>query len=120
MPNATPNSTRLAKRLADQVPCSRQEAEQYIAGGWVTVDGEVVEEAGCRVQPEQRIELLPQASLAPVTPVTILMHKPAGVVARSAKFLTHFTCSFAHSVFSFIDSTVFSGTTLMDLKVQPH
>ena len=83
MPNALPNSTRLAKRLADQVPCSRQEAEQYIAGGWVKVDGEVVEEAGARILPEQQIELLPQASLAPVTPVTILMHKPAGIVAET-------------------------------------
>jgi 23S rRNA pseudouridine2604 synthase len=83
MSNAIPNSTRLAKRLADQVPCSRQEAEQYIAGGWVKVDGEVIEEAGFRILPEQKIELLPQASLAPVTPVTILMHKPAGVEAKT-------------------------------------
>ena len=30
---------RLAKRLAALVPCSRREAELYIAGGWVTVDG---------------------------------------------------------------------------------
>ena len=43
----------------------------------------MVEEAGCRVQPEQHIELLPQASLAPVTPVTILLHKPAGIVAQT-------------------------------------
>ena len=83
MTNSTPNSIRLAKRLADQIHCSRQEADLYIAGGWVTVDGVVVEEAGCRIQPEQHIELLPQASLAPVTPVTILMHKPAGVVAQT-------------------------------------
>lgn len=83
MPNSTPDSMRLAKRLAEQIACSRQEAEQYIAGGWVQVDGQLVEEAGCRVQPEQQIELLPQASLAPLTPVTILVHKPAGVEAKS-------------------------------------
>jgi 23S rRNA pseudouridine2604 synthase len=35
---------RLAKRLAATLPCSRREAELYIAGGWVTVDGLVVEE----------------------------------------------------------------------------
>lgn len=47
------------------------------------VDGQIVEEAGYRILPEQRIELLPQASLAPIAPVTILMHKPAGVEAKS-------------------------------------
>jgi 23S rRNA pseudouridine2604 synthase len=30
---------RLAKRLAEMLACSRREAEQYIEGGWVTVDG---------------------------------------------------------------------------------
>lgn len=51
----------------------------YIAGGWVQVDGQIVEEPGFRVQPEQQVTLLPQASLAPVAPVTILLHKPAGI-----------------------------------------
>ena len=73
------NSLRLAKRLAEQITCSRQEAEQYIAGGWVTVDGQTVEEPGLRILPEQQIALLPQASLAPVAPVTILLHKPADI-----------------------------------------
>jgi 23S rRNA pseudouridine2604 synthase len=77
------NSLRLAKRLADQTPCSRQEAEIYIAGGWVQVDGATVEEPGYRVQPEQQVTLLPQASLAPAAPVTILLHKPAGVEASA-------------------------------------
>ena len=40
---------RLAKRVAALVPCSRREAEQYIAGGWVRVDGQVVEEPQFRV-----------------------------------------------------------------------
>lgn len=77
------NTNRLAKRLAEQVQCSRQEAELYIAGGWVTVDGHAIEEPGFRVSPDQLVELLPQASLAPVAPVTILMHKPAGVEAQA-------------------------------------
>ena len=71
-------SVRLSKRLAELLSCSRSEAEQYIEGGWVLVDGLVVEEQGCRVQPQQAIELLPQASLAAPAPVTILLHKPAG------------------------------------------
>ncbi|MEG2962384.1 MAG: RNA-binding protein, partial [Janthinobacterium sp.] len=32
-------TVRLAKRLSEDVPCSRREAELYIEGGWVTVDG---------------------------------------------------------------------------------
>ena len=40
---------RLAKRLAEMLPCSRREAEQFIEGGWVTVDGVVVEEPQFRV-----------------------------------------------------------------------
>jgi len=48
-------SVRLAKRLAESMPCSRGEAERYIAGGWVTVDGAVVEEPGARVLPQQRV-----------------------------------------------------------------
>ena len=34
---------RLSKRLSDMVGCSRREAELYIEGGWVRVDGRVVE-----------------------------------------------------------------------------
>ena len=43
---STTETIRLAKRLAEQATCSRQEAEQYIAGGWVKVDGVTIEEAG--------------------------------------------------------------------------
>jgi len=74
----TAESIRLSKRIAELVPCSRREAEQYIEGGWVQVDGKVIEEQGFRVLPQQRVELLPQADLAIVEPVTILFHKPAG------------------------------------------
>ncbi|MDB5933451.1 MAG: RNA-binding protein, partial [Massilia sp.] len=80
----TDNSIRLAKRLAEMIPCSRAEAEKYIAGGWVSVDGQVVEEAGARVADEQEVTLHPDATLADLAPVTILLHKPAGVDAEAA------------------------------------
>ncbi len=67
---------RLAKRLAESVPCSRREAELYIAGGWVTVDGQVVEEPQFMVL-QQKVELHPEATLVPVAPVTILFHQAA-------------------------------------------
>ena len=68
---------RLAKRIAEMVPCSRREAEQYIAGGWVRVDGQVVEEPQFRVL-KQKVELDKNASLMAVTQVTLLLHKPPG------------------------------------------
>ena len=74
---------RLAKRLADMLACSRREAEQYIEGGFVAVDGVVVEEPQFRVQ-NQSIVLSPDASLLALTPVTILLHKPAGYESRDA------------------------------------
>jgi 23S rRNA pseudouridine2604 synthase len=75
------DTIRLAKRVAEQLVCSRTEAEQYIEGGWITVDEVVTEESGARVQATQRIALLPDAVLAPAEPVTILLHKPAGARA---------------------------------------
>jgi 23S rRNA pseudouridine2604 synthase len=60
------------------VPSSRREAEQYIEGGFVRVDGVVVEEPHFRVA-DQRVELDPGATTAALEPVTLLLHKPAGV-----------------------------------------
>ena len=68
---------RLAKRLAEMIPCSRREAEQYIEGGWVRVDGQVIEEPQFRVN-AQTITLDPDARLTAVEPVTILLNKPPG------------------------------------------
>ena len=71
---------RLAKRLAEMLSCSRREAEQYIEGGWVRVDGVVVEEPQFRVL-KQKIELDSDASLLALAPVTLLLHKPPGYEA---------------------------------------
>ncbi|WP_426190824.1 rRNA pseudouridine synthase [Massilia sp. DWR3-1-1] len=80
---------RLAKRVAEMVPCSRAEADKYIAGGWVLVDGAVVEEAGARVADEQEVTLHEHATLSEIVPVTILLHKPVGLDAEAAiKLLT--------------------------------
>ncbi|KNY10927.1 RNA-binding protein S4 [Achromobacter piechaudii] len=74
-------SVRLAKRLAADLSCSRGDAERYIEGGWVAVDGKTVEEPGARVGPGQTVALLPGAKLEDIKPVTILVHKPAGTYA---------------------------------------
>jgi 23S rRNA pseudouridine2604 synthase len=69
---------RLSKRLTQQLPCSRREAELYIEGGWVTVDGRVIEEPQHKVH-DEKIALLPGAVAQTLPPVTLLLHKPAGM-----------------------------------------
>ena len=71
------DSIRLAKRVAELHACSRREAEQLITGGWVRVDGIVVEEPQFRVT-DQRIDIDPQADPAQTEPVTLLLNKPPG------------------------------------------
>jgi 23S rRNA pseudouridine2604 synthase len=66
---------RLAKRVAELRGCSRREAEQLITGGWVRVDGIVVEEPQFRVG-GQGIEIDPKADPGQAEPVTLLLHKP--------------------------------------------
>jgi 23S rRNA pseudouridine2604 synthase len=75
---------RLAKVVAALVPCSRSEAEQYIAEGWVRVDGQRVEEPQFRVAPNQRVEVDPKARLQPPVAATFLLHKPAGISTAQA------------------------------------
>lgn len=69
---------RLSKRLSDMVGCSRREAELYIEGGWVRVDGRVVEVPQFKVD-AQTVELDPKARLEPAAAVTLLLHKPPGL-----------------------------------------
>ena len=68
---------RLAKYVADLARCSRIEAEQYIKGGWVSVDGRVVEDPAHPVTTET-VAIDPAAQLEAVEPATILLHKPVG------------------------------------------
>lgn len=73
-----PDSLRLAKYIKTEYACSRQQADNYIVGGWVSVDGEIIEEPGFRVNANQKITLAPNASADDIKPVTLLLHKPAG------------------------------------------
>ncbi len=82
-----PEPQRLAKRLAAQLPCSRSDAERYIAGGWVRVDGQVVEEPMERVHEGQVVTLDAKAKLESIASVTLIWHKPAGHVIPDAPFL---------------------------------
>ncbi|PKV14014.1 rRNA pseudouridine synthase [Xanthomonas prunicola] len=74
---------RLDKCVAAAFGCSRGEAQQYIEGGWVSVDGVVVEEPQA-LATVARVTLAEDAVLAPAEPATLLLHKPAGVSAEAA------------------------------------
>lgn len=77
---------RLARRVAELAGCSRREAELYIEGGWVRVNGEVVEVPQFRVL-DQAVELDPAALRQPATapvPVTLVLHKPPDFIATAA------------------------------------
>jgi len=69
---------RLDRRVAELTGCSRREAAQYIEGGWVTVDGDVIEAPQYEIT-GQTVALLPDAKAEDPEPATFLLHKPAGL-----------------------------------------
>ncbi|MCD9087457.1 rRNA pseudouridine synthase [Stenotrophomonas sp. SY1] len=69
---------RLDKHLAAQLQCSRTQAQQYIEGGWVSVDGVVVETPQTMVADEV-VTLAEDANAEGAEPATLLLNKPAGV-----------------------------------------
>lgn len=77
-PHPSSPSLRLDKRVAAVLGCSRAQAQQYIEGGWVKVDGVIVETPQTMVSSE-RIELATDARLEPSEPATLLVNKPAGI-----------------------------------------
>lgn len=74
---------RVSKLMSERGLCSRREADDYIERGWVFVDGVKVTELGTRVDPSQSITLDKRADN--VSRVTILLHKPVGLVSGQAE-----------------------------------
>jgi len=77
--------TRLSKLMSEQGLCSRREADDYIAKGWVLVDGQVVSELGSKIFPHQKITLNRAAQNRQQERVTVLLHKPVGYVSGQAE-----------------------------------
>ena len=71
---------RLNKYLSDQGLCSRREGDDWIARGWVKVNGQVAQ-MGQQVSTQDRVEVAPQATAQQGARVTILLHKPIGYVS---------------------------------------
>ena len=78
-------SLRLSKRMSELGLSSRREADEWIARGWVRVDGRVVSELGSRVVPGQQITIDARARNAQAQLVTVLVNKPVGYVSGQAE-----------------------------------
>ena len=76
-----PEPVRINKWLGQTGVCSRREADALIADGLVSVDGEVVADAGRKLEPGQTLTLSDRATAALAEGVTIVMHKPLGYVS---------------------------------------
>ena len=69
---------RINKWLGQSGVCSRREAEGLIERGRVSIDGEVVKDAGRKIQPGQTLVLSDGEGAAPLS---VVLHKPMGVVS---------------------------------------
>ena len=76
---------RLSKRMSELGLSSRREADDWIARGWVRVDGNIVSELGSKVLPHQKITLEKQAQAQQAKRVTVLLNKPMGFVSGQAE-----------------------------------
>lgn len=72
---------RLSKLMADRGLCSRREADEWIAKGWVKVNGEIISTLGTKVDPDVMIELSPSAQREKSQWVTVILNKPIGWVS---------------------------------------
>lgn len=72
---------RVNKWLAQAGVCSRREAEALIAQGLVSIDGETVSDPGRKILPGQTLVLADQAQSRLGSQMSILLHKPRGIVS---------------------------------------
>jgi 23S rRNA pseudouridine2604 synthase len=81
---STSATSRLNKRMAELGLCSRREADDWIAKGWVKVNGQIAP-MGLQVTPSDRIDVDKQAQGHQASQVTILLNKPIGYVSGQAE-----------------------------------
>lgn len=72
---------RLSKRMSELGLCSRREADEYIARGWVLVDGVRQQTLGVKVSPTAVITLDSRAVDQQSQLATIILNKPIGYVS---------------------------------------
>jgi len=72
---------RVNRWLAQNGVCSRREAEDLIARGLVSIDGEPVADVGRKISPGQTLTLADAAADELQASLCIMLHKPVGVVS---------------------------------------
>lgn len=72
---------RVNRWLAQQGVCSRREAEGLIAEGRVSIEGEVVQDAGRKIEPGQTLTLSEGVATKADSRVSIVVNKPVGLVS---------------------------------------
>lgn len=81
---APEDGERLSKRMGELKLASRREADEWIAAGWVRVNGKVAV-LGQRVHADAQIDIDPAARQQQAELVTVLLHKPIGYVSGQAE-----------------------------------
>ena len=71
--------------MAELGLCSRREADEWIARGWVFVDGVKTDVLGSKVLPSQRISVSRAAEKERDQRITLLLNKPIGYVSGQAE-----------------------------------
>ncbi|MCC2626003.1 MAG: rRNA pseudouridine synthase [Burkholderiales bacterium] len=76
---------RLNKYLKDQDICSRRKADEFIAKGYVKVNGQIVTELGLKVDPQKdKVEILPELLQEKSEFKYIILNKPIGYVCSKS------------------------------------
>ena len=77
------DTLRLDKHLSQATGMPRSHALTHIRGGHVTVDGELVRDTAQHVNPQQQQILLNGQPVRPFRHLTLVQHKPPGVVTST-------------------------------------
>lgn len=72
---------RVNKWLATEGVCSRREADALIEKGLVKIDGNVLTEAGYRIEDGQTLTLTEKAARRLDNQLSLMFHKPVGIVS---------------------------------------
>ena len=81
---AAAQGVRVSKLITERGLASRREADDWIAAGWVRVGGQMAE-LGQRVPQDAVIDIDPRARAEQARQVTVLLHKPMGIVSGQAE-----------------------------------
>lgn len=78
-------SVRLNKHLKDIGICSRRKADEFIADGFIKVNGKIITELGFKINPDiDKLEILPGVAAEKAKFRYIVLNKPCGYVCSKS------------------------------------